>query len=97
MLFHSLHKFSAASGQNGNKNEKPLSINLRGTTLRLFRINSVSDRKKNAANSSINSVEGKPILWPQAFRIAAINSAFGNGFGADKFTASSNSGREINQ
>ena len=55
-------------------------------TRRLFRINSVSERKRITPSSSIHCVAGKPTGMPQAFRKARMKSRLGNGFGEARFT-----------
>ena len=55
-------------------------------TLRLFKINSLSVRIKNAPISSIHFDAGMPIFVPHARRKSRMNSEFGNGFGEQTFT-----------
>ena len=48
LRFHRAQRSRAASGQSGNWNEKPCSNNRPGRTRRLFKMSSVSVRRKNA-------------------------------------------------
>jgi hypothetical protein len=76
---HRAQSSPAASPHLGYRNSKPEPISRAGTTYRLFKISSVSVRKKNAPISSIHLAAGKPIRAPHAARRLRMNSAFGNG------------------
>src|SRR5258707_1129956 len=76
----------AASRHSGNSNVKPSANSRLGTTRLLFRISSVSVRKKNAPTSSIHSVAGRATQVPHASRSPFMNSAFVRGFGDATFT-----------
>ena len=56
----------AALGQSEKQNLKPASGRRCGITRRLFRINSVSVRRKKAPISNIHFVAGRPMRAPQA-------------------------------
>lgn len=54
-------------------------------------MSSVSLRNKNAPNSNIHLIEGRPTEVPHAFRSVCMNFEFGKGFGAARFIGPSNS------
>src|SRR5262249_53198224 len=80
---------AAASAHIGNRKANPVSSSRPGTTRRLFRINSVSVRKKNAPISSIHSAAGRPTRLPHARRRVRMNSSFGTGLGEARLTGPS--------
>src|SRR5439155_26981257 len=80
------HKSAAASAHVGNRNSNPDAGSLPGTTLRLFRSNSVSVRITKAPTSSTHRAAGSPKPIPQASRSVRMNSALGSGCGEARFT-----------
>src|SRR5690348_4159038 len=80
-----------ARRHSGNSKLNPAANNREGTTRRLFNSNSVSVRKKNAPTSSIQRAAGNPMRTPHSSRKIRMNSPFGSGFGAQRFTAPENS------
>jgi hypothetical protein len=79
---HLLHRSRAASVHAGKWKLNPDSCSLRGTTRRLFKINSVSVRMKTAPISNIHDVAGSPNRIPHASRRVRMNSALVTGYGA---------------
>jgi len=90
-------KSEAASDHIGNWKMKPDCNNRPGTTRRLFRISSVSVRRKKAPTSSIHLAADRPNFIPHAARRVAMNSALGTGLGEARLTGPSNSGWSISQ
>ncbi len=91
------HKSAAAPAQVGKRNVKPESSKRPGTTRRLFKINSLSVRRKKAPTSTIQRVAGRPMRRPQAERSVRMNSALGRGCGAARLTGPARSLRSISQ
>ena len=94
---HCWQRSPAASRHVGNRKEKPCRSNRPGMTRRLLRISSVSVLRKMAPSSSIQRIAGRPNRIPHAFRRVRINSAFGNGSGAQRFMAPSTFSCAISQ
>ena len=63
---HRRQRSSAASGQFGKEKENPAAESRPGTTRRLFRISSVSVRRKNAPISSIHASRAGRLALPHA-------------------------------
>ncbi len=71
---HRLTKSFAAAVHSGNWNSNPDCNSRSGATRRLFRMSSVSVRRKIAPSSSIHVLVGRPNGAPQACRKIRMNS-----------------------